>query len=247
MSGQTSDDTLRGYSLNIRQPDQGYRFSLDALLLAQFARVCPRAVVADMGTGCGVIPLVLARMHPDARFTAVESNTDMASLAVENVQANCLEDRIEIIADDILTIRSYVPVSSFDLVVSNPPFRSPYSGRVSPHPGRDAARHETTAGLPDFMTAAKYLVKPGGRICFIYHPSRLAEFICCAVELKLALLRLRMVHGSMGAGAKVFLAELAKGRRADVSVEAPLVVRGNDGEYTAEVAQLLGMGENTTT
>jgi len=90
------------------------------------------------------------------------------------------------------------------------------------------------------MTAAKYLVKPGGRICFIYHPSRLAEFIRCATELKLALLRLRMVHGSAGAGAKMFLAELAKGSRAGLSVEAPLVVYGDDGDYTAEVARMLG-------
>lgn len=242
MVRQISHDSLRGYDLNIQQPDLGYRFSLDALLLADFTRPPVRGVVADLGTGCGVIPLVLARLHPDARFVGVESNPDMAALAGENARANSLEARIEIISADVLVIRSRFPVSAFDLIVSNPPFRSPHSGRVSPHPGRDAARHETTAGLVDFMTAAKYLVKPGGRICFIYHPSRLAEFISCATELKLALLRLRMVHGTAGAGAKMFLAELAKGSRGDLTVEPPLIVYDEEGEYTAEVSRILGMG-----
>jgi tRNA1Val (adenine37-N6)-methyltransferase len=241
MSNLTSHDTLRGYDLKIRQPDRGYRFSLDALLLAGFARVCEKAIIADLGTGCGVIPLVLARMHHDACFVGVERNPDMAALAVENACSNGLDTRIEILSNDILTIRSHFPVSSFDFVVSNPPFRTAGSGKVSPHPGRDVARHETTAGLADFMAAAKYLVKPGGRICFIYHPSRLVEFICRASELKLVLTRLRMVHGTSGAEAKMFLAELAKGRRADVVVEAPLVIYGSTGEYTLEAAEMMGV------
>lgn len=240
MSDRMTHDALRGYDLNIKQPDSGYRFSLDPLLLAGFVRVPQGAIVADLGTGCGVIPLVLARTCPDARFVGIENHPDMAAVAVENALSNHLADRIAIIADDIMTVRSHFPVSSFDQVVSNPPFRSPHCGRVSPHSGRDAARHETTATLVDFMTAAKYLVKPGGRICFIHHPSRLEEFIRCAGELKLALLRLRMVHGSTRAGAKMFLVELAKGRRSDLSVEPPLIIYGDSGEYTDEVAKILG-------
>jgi len=230
---------LRYCGLQIAQPLTGYRFSLDALLLAEFVKMPARAVVADLGTGCGVIPLVLARKTPDARFVACESNPDMAALACENVRANGLDGRIEIIVDDILNIRPRFPVSSFDVVISNPPFRSPHSGKTSPHAGRDAARHETTAGLADFLAAAKYLVKPAGRICFIYPPSRLAEFIRCAGELKLAMLRLRMVHGTGQALAKMFLVELAKGRRGDVTVEAPLIVYDDRGEYTAEAAAIL--------
>lgn len=232
-------DGLRRRGLKIAQPRAGYRFSLDALLLAEFARLPGRAVVADLGTGCGVIPLVLARKSPDAGFVACESNPGMAALAVENVRANGLDGRIEILVDDVLNLRNRFPVSSFDVVVSNPPFRAPHSGKTSPHAGRDAARHETTAGLADFLAAAKYLVKPSGRICFIYPPSRLAEFIRCAAELKLAMLRLRMVHGTGQAVAKMFLAELAKGRRGDVTVEAPLIVYDGRGEYTAEAAGIL--------
>ena len=241
MTRQSSLDTLRKYDLCIRQPEHGYRFSLDALLLTDFVRMPAEAAVADLGTGCGVIPIVLARIHKNARFVAFENNSDIAVLASENVRVNGLDGRVEIVDDDIINIRHRFPVSSFDVVVSNPPFRSPRSGKTSPLAGRDVARHETTAGLADFLATAKYLVKPGGRICFIYPPSRLAEFIRCAAELKLALLRLRMVHGTVGVGAKMFLAELAKGRRGDVSVEAPLVVYDETGDYTAEVARMLGV------
>ena len=241
MIRQSSLDSLRKHDVSIRQPAQGYRFSLDALLLAEFVRLPEQACVADLGTGCGVIPLVIARKRPDARFVAFENNPDMAALACENVRANGLDGRIEIVADDILNIRHRFPVSSFDVVVSNPPFRSPHSGKTSPHAGREAARHETTAGLSDFLAAAKYLVKPSGRIFFIYPPSRLAEFIRSAGELKLAVLRLRMVHGTGQAVAKIFLVELAKGRRGDVTVEPPLIVYCQQGEYGEETARILGV------
>jgi len=241
MAEQASLDALRKHELIIRQPALGYRFSLDALLLADFVSMRSRAVVADLGTGCGVIPLVLARKSPDARCVAFESNPDMAALARENVSVNELDERVEVICEDILDVRDRFPVSSFDVVVSNPPFRSPHSGKTSPHPGRDAARHETTAGIHDFLAAAKYLVKPSGRIFFIYHPSRLAEFVRCASGLKLALLRLRMVHGTLQSAAKMFLVELAKGRRGDVTVEPPLVVYDDNGEYTGETADILGV------
>jgi tRNA1Val (adenine37-N6)-methyltransferase len=245
MPTETTCDTLRNDNLIICQPAQGYRFSMDSLLLAAFARVPERSQIVDLGTGCGVMPLVLARRYPGARFVAMENNREMAGLAVSNVQENGLQDRIEVVVEDVLNVRSRFKVSSCDLVISNPPFRNPTTGKVSPYDGRDAARHETTAGLSDFLAAAKYLAKPGSRICFIYHPSRLAEFISIATEMKLALLRLRMVHGTVRADAKMFLAELAKGRKGEVIVEAPLIVYDDRGEYSAEAAQMMGVHKKT--
>jgi tRNA1Val (adenine37-N6)-methyltransferase len=224
----------------------GYRYSLDALLLSRFcAELKPGSRIVDLGAGCGIISLVLARINPEATVLAVENNTGMAALVERNIRHNALADRVSVHAEDVMSLRAVYPVSSVDLVVSNPPFRSQGSGKVSPQPGRDVARHETTAGMADFLGMAKYLVKPGGRICFIYHPSRLAEFIATAVDLKLALLRLRMVHGSSGAPAKMFLAELAKGRKTDVTVEAPLIVYDTSGNYTDEVAGILGCTTET--
>lgn len=235
-----TQDELKQFSLQLYQPRKGYRYSLDAILLARFCtEVQPSGSIVDLGAGCGIISLVLARINPTSSVLAIENNHEMAALVERNIRHNDLAARVSVHLEDIINYRTSHSGSTFDLVVSNPPFRIPGKGKVSPFPGRDVARHETTAGLIDFMTAAKYLVKPGGRINFIYHPSRLVEFIRCASELKLGLLRLRMVHGTVGAEAKMFLAELAKGRRADVTVEAPLVVYGDDGEYTDEAARML--------
>lgn len=233
-------DELQGYGLRIVQERHGYRFSLDPLLLCAFASPAPGARVIDLGTGSAVIPLVLARRTEETTFVGVELLDGMAELAQRNVQLNGLADRITILREDVLGIRKRFPVSSFDLVLSNPPYRKRGTGKVSPKAGRDDARHESTATLADFLAAAKYLVKPTGRICFIYHPARLPELFAEAQLQKLAPMRLRLVHGTADAEARMALVEFAKGRRGDLKVLPPLVVRTNSFDYTAEVAEILG-------
>lgn len=223
------------------QPRQGYRYSLDAFLLASFCNPVPiDGSILDLGAGCGVISLMLARHNPTASVVAVENNPEMAGFVDRNIRHNDLIQRVSVVTEDVLALRKRCPSSTFDLVVSNPPFRIAGSGKTSPRAGRDAARHETTAGLSDFMAAAKYLVKPGGRICFIQHPSRLADFIVHAGELKLAVHRLRMVHDRVSAPATMFLAELAKGSRASLQLLPPLIIRDESGGYSAEVREILG-------
>lgn len=224
-------EELTSFDLQLFQPRHGYRYSLDAFLLARFCAEVPTAgAIVDLGAGCGVISLVLARLNATASVVAVENNREMAAFVERNIRHNGLEGRVSAQAEDIINLKKRYPVSTFDLVVSNPPFRTPESGKVSPLTGRDAARHESTAGLADFLAAAKYLVKPSGRICFIQHPSRLQEFISQAAQMKLSLLRLRMIHSSADSPATMFMAELAKGRKSAPVVEAPLLVRDMDGE-----------------
>ncbi len=239
MTEETVDE-LRGYGLRLIQPRDGYRFSLDPLILCDFAGVREGTRVIDLGTGCGIIPLMLARQCESTAIVGVDFQKEMAALAQRNVLLNGLDGRVQIVEADILSLREHFAVSSFDLVVANPPYRKPGTGRISPKVGRDRARHETTAILADFLEMAKYLVKPAGTIAFIHHPVRLAEFFAAAATLKLAPLRLRMVHGNDRAPARMFLLELAKGRRADMDVLPPLFVYGTDGEYTGEMKRLLG-------
>ena len=238
MTEETLDE-LRGFDLNLIQPIRGYRFSLDPLLLSDFAGGGEEGRVIDLGTGSGIIPLVMARKCGSATILGVEIQEEMAELAGRNVILNGLSERIDIICADILTLRRRFPVSSFDLVVANPPYRKQGSGRISPKSGRDRARHESSATLADFLAVAKYLVSPGGTIAFIYHPVRLAEFCTAAGELKLSLLRLRMVHGNRGAPARMVLLEMAKGRNGDLEVLPPLFVYGEEGEYSAEMERIL--------
>ncbi|HBG08129.1 MAG: SAM-dependent methyltransferase [Geobacteraceae bacterium GWC2_58_44] len=237
-SDQETLDGLTGYGLRIIQPRHGYRFSVDPLLLADFARVGAGERVLDLGTGCGILPLLLARLEASAVITGVEFQEVMADIASRNVALNELSGRVEILAEDVVGLRGRFPVSSFDLVVSNPPYRRPGTGKISPRAGRDGARHETTATLADFLAAAKYLVKESGRICFIYHTCRLAELMAQASVQKLAVLRLRMVHGNAAAPARMFLVELMKGRTGELQVEPPLMVRGDDGGYSEEKVRI---------
>ncbi|GFO56568.1 SAM-dependent methyltransferase [Geomonas sp. Red276] len=227
-------DELTGYRLRIVQPRHGYRFSVDPLLLVDFAQLRAGDRVADLGTGCGIVPLLVARTEPAAQVTGIELQEGMAALARRNVEANALADRVEIIDGDVISLKERFTVSSFDLVLSNPPYRRPGTGKVSPRAGRDLARHETTATLADFLSAAKFLVKESGRICFIYHTSRLTELMVEAARQKLAVLRLRMVHGTAKMAARMFLVELMKGRAGELQVEPPLFVRGEDGGYSEE-------------
>ena len=245
MREEETVDELRKFGLKIIQPRDGYRFSLDPLLLCDFAAILPGEKAVDLGAGCGIIPLILARVAEGSTLSGVEGQTEMAELAGRNVALNGLSERVEIRHADILVVKKLFPPSSFDLVVANPPYRKKGSGRISPKPGRDLARHESTATLHDFLAAAKNLVKLSGRICFIYHPSRLVEFLHEAEALKLSPVRLRMVHGNATAEGRMFLVELVKGRKCDLSLLPPLFVFAENGEYTREMALILGENGGT--
>ena len=247
MRDDLTQDELKPFNLQLFQPLKGYRYSLDALLLASFCtELKSEGRIIDLGAGCGIISLVLARTNRLASVVAVEKNPEMATLAERNILHNDLAERVSVTESDVLGLRRIFPDSSFDLVVSNPPFRKSGSGKISPRAGRDSARHESTAGLADFIATAKYLVKPSGKICFIQLPSRLSEFMVLAGQLKLSLLRLRLVHSNAESEATMFMAEMAKGRRSLPLVEMPLFVRDMEGEYTDEVAEMLGMQRKKT-
>lgn len=217
-------DELRDYDLSIIQPRCGYRFSVDPLLLCEFAGGCDGRVI-DLGTGCGVMALIMARKAAASRVVGVEFREESARLAARNALLNGLSERVTVVPADILDLKRSLPVSSFDLVLANPPFRRVGTGKVSPHAGRDTARHESTAVLADFLSVAKYLVTPAGRVCLIYHVSRLTELIVEASALKLSLLRLQFVHGGPDDSARMVMLELAKGRTGELTVLPPLFVR----------------------
>lgn len=216
-------DELRDHDLKIIQPRRGYRFSVDPLLLCDFAGREEGRII-DLGTGCGVIALVMARKAPGSLVVGVEFREETARLAARNAALNGLAERVTVIAADILDLKERFQVSSFDLVLANPPFRRAGTGRISPLSGRDSSRHETTASLADFLAAAKYFVRPSGRICLIYHVSRLAELMAGASSLKLSVLRLQFVHGGPGDAARMVMLELAKGRTRELTVLPPRFV-----------------------
>jgi tRNA1Val (adenine37-N6)-methyltransferase len=241
-AGDETIDLLRGHDLQVIQPKQGYRFSLDPIILCDFA-LPPGGRIADLGCGCGIMALLLARLSPESLVTGVELQPAMADLARRNALLNGLDDRVAILESDVLHLGQLLPANGFDLVLANPPYRRRGEGRISPRAGRDLARHESSASLADFLAVAKRLAKPGGRICFIYHPDRLVELLHLATCAKLAPRRLRLVHGDAGAPARMFMVELMKGSRGGLEVLPPLFVYDAGGGYSAEMRRVYGSDE----
>ena len=232
-------DALFDGRIRLYQSGSGYRFSLDALLLADFTRLGRGEKIVDLGAGNGVVPLILAYRYPWAGIAGVELQEPMVKRARKNVHLNSLEDRVEILAGDVRAIESIRPAESFHVAVCNPPFRKPTSGRVSPDDEKRVARHETKGSLGDFLRAAAYLLRAKGRLTIIYPAVRsidlLTEMRRTGIEPK----RLRMVHSFVDAKAKLALVEGIKGGRSGVEILAPLIVYQREKEYTHEVAQIV--------
>jgi tRNA1Val (adenine37-N6)-methyltransferase len=239
---ETLDD-LRPAGLKIIQKRGGYRFSLDPILLCAFARVKEGETVADLGTGSGVIPLLLASRSKAGRIVGMEIQPELADRAGRSVRLNALEGRVEILEGDLRDPPKSLALRSFDVVLSNPPYRRQESGRKAPVAERAAARHELAGGLEDFIEAAAYLLKHGGRFYIVYLAERLAELLEGMRKERLEPKRLRCVHARGGDEARMVLVEGRKGGRAGMAVEPPLFVY--DGErYSDEVLAIYGESQD---
>jgi tRNA1Val (adenine37-N6)-methyltransferase len=225
-------------SPTVAQPQKGYRYSLDPFLLAGFAEVSGEGGrIADLGCGSGILSLLLAERAAGAAISGVERQPELAELARRNFAASPHASRLQLIEGDLRQIATQLPSQAFDLVCSNPPFRSATSGRVAADGGRAAARHELHGTLADFVAAAGYLLRPGGRFALIHLPERLTELLTLLRQARLEPKRLRCVHPHVTAAATMILVEGRAGGRPGLALEAPLLVREKEG-YTAEVRGL---------
>lgn len=225
---------------DIQQNPAGYRHSVDPLLLCAFAAIAPNDRVADLGTGCGVIPLLLAGRGKGREFVGVEVQEGLAAQAAANVSGNGLAGRITIVPADLRELPAEIAPASFDVVLANPPYRTPGRGRLAPGEERAAARHELAGGLDDFLAAAARLLAHGGRCAVILLPDRLVELLAAMRARRLEPKRLRLVHSRPGRPACLVLVEGRKGGRPGLAVEAPLLVYG-EGEGRDYSEEMLGI------
>jgi len=232
-------DTLFGGRIALYQSRAGYRFSLDALLLAYFVGIKPKDRIIDLGTGSGVIPLVLSELHPDATVTAVEIQPAMVERARRNVKLNGRDPQICIVAGDVRVPRRLGAVQSFDVAVCNPPYRKPASGRLSAGDEKRIARHEVQGELFDFLHAGVVLLKAKGRLAMVYPAVRCIDLLAAMRRAGIEPKRLRLVHSFFGAEASLILAEGVKGGRRGAQVLPPLVIYRRSNEYTDEVAAMI--------
>ena len=224
--------------LAIQQAEEGYRYSIEPFLLADFVHLSPGCRVLDVGTGCGVIPLLLATRGEVKEIVAIEIQEKLYDLAVSNISDNGAEDRIRLIHDDFVNWSPDATNRLFDSVISNPPYRKLKTGRINPNSEKAVARHELAMSLESLTAGADDCLKEGGTFILAYPPLRLTEVLEYLNLHKLFPARLRFIHGSRNAEARIFLVEAIKRRRADCVIEPPLYVYNEDGSYSREMEQI---------
>jgi tRNA1Val (adenine37-N6)-methyltransferase len=232
-------DTLFEGKLKLFQGQSGYRFSLDALLLAHFMTCRHGEKIVDLGTGNGVIALILAYLHSSVLITGVETQRSMIDRASRNVRLNGFQERITITQADVANIQKTFSPESFAAVVCNPPYRRTTGGRISPNAERKIARHEIAAGLADFLRAGAHLLPMKGRIALVYPALRVIDLLQSMRNAHLEPKRLRMVHSFADAKAALVLTEGVKGGRSGIEVLAPLIIYQQGKQYTAEIETML--------
>jgi tRNA1(Val) A37 N6-methylase TrmN6 len=235
---EVTNDTLFAGRLTCRQHRDGYRFSVDAVLLAHFFTPRPNEAILDLGCGCGVIPLILAYRWPHLQQTGLELQPQLATLARRNVAANGLAERIDILEGDLRAVSNLFTPGQFQRVVCNPPFYRSSGARLNLDPERRLARHEVAADLVEVVAAAGWLLHKGGRVDLVYPAERLAPLLATLRGAGLEPKRLRVVHSYPGSPGKLVLVEGVKGGGEELEILPPLFIyREAGGEYTAEMAR----------
>ncbi len=241
--GERLDDLQRnGYQ--IIQNENRFCFGMDAVLLAAFAQVKKGEKALDLGTGTGVIPLLLKGRTAGSSFTGLEISEASADMARRSVAYNGLESEISIVTGDIRHAGSLFAAGSYDVVTSNPPYMIGGHGLVNPDTELAAARHELLCTFDDVAAAAAGALREHGRFYLVHRPFRMAEIICTLCAHRLEPKRIRLVHPYADQKPNMMLIEAVKGGRPRTEVEKPLVIYESQGIYTREVRDLYSMQTN---
>jgi tRNA1Val (adenine37-N6)-methyltransferase len=240
-------DYLVDQRLRIIQNPQGFCFSMDAVLLAHFADVRQNDVVCDLGTGTGVIPLLISMRFPSVRIDGLEIQDNMADMASRSVKLNGLEGKITIHSGDLRNACRIFSSSRFDLVTSNPPYMPTGTGIQNQTPEIAAARHEVLCSLEDVINSASQIVRSRGRVALVHKPQRLVDIFCLMRHYRIEPKRFRLVYPKLNSEPNMVLVEGVKDGKPGMMTEKPLYVYQSDGEYTQEVRSIyfdIPMGVN---
>lgn len=240
--GERLDD-LQYQGLRILQQEDGFRFGTDAVLLANFATLHPGDRVADLGSGTGIIALLMAGQEPTAKITAIELQEDMADMARRSVALNGLEDRLDVRCMDLREAPQRLGYNGFDLAVCNPPYSRRGTGPESQQDGRAIARHEVYCTARDVTRAAYGLLRYGGRLAMVYPADRIAQILEACTQERMEPKRLRLVHHSAGRPPILLLVEAVREGKQGLLWLPPLVLYDGQGHYTPEVRAIYHMQE----
>ncbi|MBR1586162.1 MAG: tRNA1(Val) (adenine(37)-N6)-methyltransferase [Clostridia bacterium] len=235
--GERIDD-LQFMNLRVIQSPDAFRFGMDSVLLADFAGARRNDRVCDLGTGSGILPLLLFGRQPTITCDAVEIQPDAADRAARSMALNRLADRIQVHCGDIKNIRALLPHAAYHLVICNPPYSPADASLPSPNPALRTARQEGDCTLADVAAAAQWLLKYHGRLCLVLPSTRLTEAFDALRRHRLEPKRLRLVHARADRPARLALIEALLDARPGLSIDPPLLTQTADGGDTDEIKRI---------
>ena len=231
------DDLHRNGYMLIQDPKR-FCFGIDAVLLSGFARAEKGSKVLDLGTGTGVIPILMEAKNEDAHFTALEIQEESAEMASRSVALNGLEEKIDIVCGDIKEADKLFKAASFDVITTNPPYMNDGGGIKNDYGPKTIARHEVLCSLDDIARVSSKLLKFGGKLFMVHRPHRLTDIMCTLRENKLEPKVIRFVHSYVDKEPTMVLVEAIRSGKPMVKVMPPLIVYGSDGKYTDEINEI---------
>ena len=238
--GEHLDDLQNGYW--IIQAEKGFRYGIDAVLLSGYANVKKGDRVLDLGTGTGIILILLAAKTEGRTFTGLEIQKKSADMAQRSVIRNHLEDRVKIVQGDIREAVTIFGAASFDVIVSNPPYMISRHGLVNPDESTAIARHEILCTFRELAQQASGLLCAGGRFCLVHRPFRLAEIMDVLREVRLEPKRMQLVYPFADKEPNLVLLEAYKNGRPRLHVDKPLIVYEKPGVYSRDICRIYGNG-----
>lgn len=237
--GERLDDLERnGYKI-IQTPER-FCFGMDAVLLSGFAQVKKGECAIDLGTGTGIIPILLEAKTEGKHFIGLEIQEESADMAVRSVKLNHLEEKIEIVQGDIKEALQLFGKGKFDVVTSNPPYMNDLHGLKNPSDAKAIARHEVLCTLEDVVASAAALLKSSGRFYMVHRPFRLVEIFMAMTKYNLEPKRMRLVHPYVDKEPNMVLIEAVRGGKSMIKIEKPMVVYKEPGVYTQEIYDVYG-------
>lgn len=233
-------DTLQRNGYVIIQNPEKFCFGMDAVLLSGFAKAGTGSRVLDLGTGTGIIPILMEAKTKALHLTGLEIQEESADMARRSVQLNGLTGKIDIVTGDIKEAGRLFPAASFDVITCNPPYMIGQHGLTNPDAPKAIARHELLCTLEDVLQAASVLLKPGGHFYMVHRPFRLAEILNGCVQYKLEPKRMQLVYPYVDKEPNMVLLEAVRGGKPRMTVEKPLIVYQAPGVYTPEIYDIYG-------
>lgn len=233
-------DDLQRNNLKIIQKTDGFCFGMDAVLLSGFTFVKEGEQVLDLGTGTGIVPLLLSAKTRGKHFSALEIQEEIADMAARSVSLNHLEEKIKIVKGDIKEASRIFGAASFDVVTTNPPYMNDSHGLKNPAEMKAVSRHEVLCTLEDVVREGAKVLKPGGRMYMVHRPHRLIEILETMTKYRLEPKRMKFVHPFWNKEANMVLIESVRGGGAFLKLEAPIVVYKEPGVYTEEIYDIYG-------